>query len=73
MTGLGRPLIILGLILVAIGVLITVSGRLPFKIGRLPGDMVWRGKYTTFYFPLMTSVLLSLLLTLVMWLLRRRG
>lgn len=72
MASLGRSLIVMGLLLAAVGVLLVVGGRLPFKIGRLPGDIVWQGKNTTFYFPLMTSLLLSAFLTLVMWLLGRR-
>jgi len=55
-----------------LGVLITLGERLPTKLGRLPGDMIFRGKNTTFYFPLVTSLLLSAVLTLVMWLFGRR-
>ncbi len=69
---MGRMLIVAGLVLVALGILVTLGDRLPFKPGRLPGDIVVRGKNTTFYFPLATSILLSVILTLVMWLLRRR-
>ena len=68
---MGRSLIILGLVLVAVGVLISIGGRLPFRIGRLPGDIVIRGKNSAFYFPLMTSILLSVILSLVLWLFRR--
>jgi hypothetical protein len=72
MAGLGRTLIFLGAVLVVIGLLITLGGRLPFRIGRLPGDVVIRGKNSVFYFPLMTSILLSLLLSVVLWLVNRR-
>ena len=72
MAGLGRTLIFLGAVLVVIGLLITLGGRLPFRIGRLPGDMVIRGKNSVFYFPLMTSILLSLLFSVVLWLVNRR-
>jgi hypothetical protein len=58
-------LIVLGLALVVVGVIVSLTGR-------LPGDFVFRGKNTTFYFPLATSLLLSLILSLVMWLLNRR-
>ena len=68
---LGRTLITLGLILVAAGVLLTFAGRLPFKLGRLPGDIVYRGKNTTFYFPLVTSILLSVILSLVLYFVNR--
>jgi hypothetical protein len=70
--GIGRLLIVLGLVLVAAGLLLTLGERLPVKIGRLPGDIVIRGKNSVFYFPLATSVLLSIVLTLVLWLYSRR-
>ena len=60
-----------GLALVALGVLVTFAGRLPFKLGHLPGDIFIQGKNSTFYFPIVTCILLSILLSLVMWLLRR--
>lgn len=69
---MGRLLIIVGLALVALGVLIVLGGKLPVKLGRLPGDILIKGKNTTFYFPIVTSILLSAILTLVMWLFGRR-
>ena len=69
--GLGRLLITVGLILVAAGVLVSLSGRLPFRLGRLPGDIYVQGKHSSFYFPLATCILLSAILSLVMWLFRR--
>jgi len=54
------------------GILVSLGERLPIRIGRLPGDIVIRGKNSVFYFPLMTSILLSLLLTLILWLFGRR-
>ena len=69
---MGRTLIILGLVLIVTGVLITFGERLPIKLGRLPGDIVIRGKNSVFYFPIVTSLLLSVILTLVMWLFQRR-
>lgn len=71
MTGLGRLLIFAGLALLVMGILVTFSDRLPFKFGRLPGDLVWRGKNSTFYFPLTTIILLNLVLYVVMRLFRR--
>lgn len=68
---LGRTLIVLGLALVVFGVLVTLGERLPFRFGRLPGDIVYRGKHTVFYFPWVTSLLLSGLLSLLLWLFRR--
>ena len=69
---MGRGLIAIGIVLVVLGLLVTLGGRLPIRLGRLPGDIVIRGKNTTFYFPLATSLLLSGLLSIVMWLLSRR-
>lgn len=70
--GLGRILIVFGLILLVFGVLISIGARLPIRFGRLPGDVVIRGKNSVFYFPIVTSLLLSVVLSLVMWLLNRR-
>lgn len=70
--GLGRILIIAGVVLIIIGALISLLARLPLPIGKLPGDLVFRGKNWTFYFPLGTSLLLSAVLTLLFWLLARR-
>lgn len=67
MTGLGRILIVAGGLLLVAGLLIQYT-----NLGRLPGDIVIRRKSATFYFPLATSLLLSLALTLILWLLRRR-
>ena len=69
---MGRTLIILGLVLVAVGILITLGARLPIKLGRLPGDIVLRGKNGVFYFPIVTCILVSAVLSLVMWLIGRR-
>jgi Protein of unknown function (DUF2905) len=69
--GLGRLLITMGLVLVLLGLLVSFAGRLPFRLGRLPGDLYIHGKNSTFYFPLATCLLLSLLLSLVMWIVRR--
>ncbi len=69
---IGKTLIFLGAILILIGLLVTVGERLPLRIGRLPGDIVIRGKNSVFYFPLATCVLLSVVLSLVLWLFSRR-
>jgi Protein of unknown function (DUF2905) len=69
---LGRLLIMLGLLVAAVGVLISVGERLPIRLGRLPGDIIIRGKHSVFYFPLVTCLLLSLVLSVVMWLIGRR-
>ena len=68
--GLGRILIFIGLGIVVLGLLLTFSGKIPL-IGRLPGDIVFRRGNFTIYFPLATSILLSILLTVILWLFRR--
>ena len=69
---IGRMLIILGVVLVVFGLLVTLGEKLPFRLGHLPGDIEVRGKNSVFYFPLMTCILLSVVLSLVMWLFGRR-
>jgi len=68
----GRTLIFIGLALVALGLLVSLGEKLPIRFGRLPGDIVIRGKNGAFYFPIVTSLLLSALLSLAMWLFGRR-
>ena len=67
----GKILIICGLLLIVLGVLVTISPRLPVRFGRLPGDIYVSGKHGTFYFPIVTCLLLSVLFSLVIWLIRR--
>jgi len=67
---MGRTLIFIGVGIVALGLILTLVGRVPF-LGRLPGDIVFRRGNFTLYFPLATSILLSLLLTVLLWLFRR--
>ena len=67
----GRALIVLGLILVAAGVLVSLLGKLPLRLGHLPGDIRIQGRNSSFYFPLTTCILLSALVSLVLWLLRK--
>jgi hypothetical protein len=64
--------IIIGLVLVALGILMILGDRLPIKLGRLPGDIVVRGKNGVFYFPIVTCLVVSVILSLVMWLIGRR-
>ena len=68
MNEFGKILIFLGVILVAAGFLLVVFGRTNLPLGRLPGDILYRGKHTTFYFPIVTCILLSVVLSLVMYL-----
>jgi hypothetical protein len=69
---LGRLLIALGLLVAALGVLISLGDKLPIRLGRLPGDIILRGKNSAFYFPLVTCLLISVVLSLVLWLINRR-
>ena len=71
MSELGRVFIVLGGVLILAGVLLLAFGRLHLPMGRLPGDIIYRGKHTTFYFPVATSILLSVLLTLVLYIIGR--
>lgn len=71
MQGLGRLLIVFGLLIVLAGVVLLVADRIP-GLGRLPGDLVVRRGPVTFYFPLATSIVLSVLLTILLNLFWRR-
>jgi hypothetical protein len=68
-TEIGKMLIFLGLVVAALGLVFMVVGRTNLPVGRLPGDIVYRGKHTIFYFPLATSILISVVLTLVVYIL----
>jgi hypothetical protein len=71
MTDLGKVLIGVGLVLVVAGIVVIALGRANLLWGRLPGDMVYRGKNTTFYFPLATSVVVSVVLSIVLYVVGR--
>ena len=71
MNGPGRALIIAGLILLAAGVLFTLAPKLPTWLGRLPGDISFKRDDFSFYFPLATCLLLSAILTFIIWLFRK--
>jgi hypothetical protein len=65
---LGKLLLVAGIVLAAVGALLVFGGKLPFRLGRLPGDIAYQGRHGSFYFPVVTCVLLSVLFTLVSWL-----
>jgi hypothetical protein len=71
MLELGRIFVMLGIALIVIGGVILLLGRTGLPIGRLPGDILYRGKHTTFYFPLATSILISVVLSVVLFLIGR--
>ncbi len=71
MSDLGKLLMVFGAVLLAAGLLLTFAGRMSLPLGRLPGDIVYRGKNTVFYFPLVTSLLVSIVLSLIFYLIGR--
>jgi hypothetical protein len=74
MGGLGRTLVVLGLALVALGALLLLAERFPgLRIGRLPGDVSVERGNLRLYFPIGTSIVISVVLTVLFWLLGRRG
>lgn len=68
----GRTLTLIGLAVLILGVIVSLGEKLPIRFGRLPGDIVVRGKHSVFYFPLVTCLLLSVVLSLILWLFGRR-
>jgi len=68
---LGRALLMLGGLLLLVGAFFYFGGKLPFRLGRLPGDIVHKGEHTTFYLPIVTCLLLSVGVSLLLWLLSR--
>jgi len=71
MSDVGKLLIVFGLLIAAVGAILVFAGRLPW-VGRLPGDISIQRGHWTFYFPLATSIGVSLVLTLLFWLIGRR-
>lgn len=71
MADIGRILIFLGLILALLGGIVLLAGKIP-GLGRLPGDILIQRRNVTFYFPVATSILISIVLSLIFWLLSRR-
>ena len=65
---LGRVLLIAGGIVTLVGALLYFGARLPFRLGRLPGDIVHRGEHSTFYFPVVTCLLGSVVISVILWL-----
>ena len=70
-SGFGKILIIIGLAIAGIGVLILLGGKIPW-IGRLPGDFYYKGKNFSFYFPLATSIIISIILTIILMFIGRK-
>ena len=64
---LGKGLVILGLMIAGVGAFLLAGAKLPFRLGRLPGDISYHGRNTSFYFPIVTCIVLSVVLTLIFW------
>ena len=71
MSDLGKLLVLVGAIAIVAGIALMLLGRANVPLGRLPGDIVYRGKNSTFYFPLATSILVSVVLSVVLYLIGR--
>jgi len=71
MAGLGKLIVVIGVVIVAIGLAVMLLDRMGLPLGRLPGDIFYRGKHATFYFPLATSIVLSVVLSVVLYLIGR--
>ena len=70
MAGLGKSLIISGIIIIVIGIFLTFAGKIPW-LGRLPGDIHIKRDNFTFYFPLATCIILSIFISLIFWLFKK--
>ena len=73
MTEFGKMLVVFGLLMVFFGVALIFAGRMHLPLGRLPGDIVYRGRRTTFYFPLASCIILSVVLSVVWYVVSRVG
>jgi len=71
MASLGKLLVFLGAAMFIIGAALILFGKTNIPLGRLPGDIIYRGKHTTFYFPLATSIVLSIVLSLLLYVIGR--
>jgi hypothetical protein len=67
LSDLAKMFLVIGIALVAVGTLLLFGVKLPFRPGRLPGDIAYQGRHGSFYFPIATCIVLSLALTLLMW------
>jgi hypothetical protein len=64
---LGKMLLVVGVVLVGAGALLVFGARLPFRLGRLQGDISYQGRHGSFYFPIVTCIVVSVALTLILW------
>ena len=68
---LGRTLLIVGVLCIVVGAVCYFGGKLPFRLGRLPGDIVHRGQNGTFYFPLVSCLVISVFISLILWIINQ--
>ena len=73
MTDIGKMLVVLGALIIVAGLLVMFAGRMHLPLGRLPGDIVYRGKNTSFYFPVVTCIVVSVVLSAILWLIGKMG
>jgi len=71
MGALGKMLILLGVLIIVIGFLLMIGEKIPW-VGKLPGDLIIKKEKFTFYFPITTSILISVILTLLFWIFRKQ-
>lgn len=71
MADLGKTLLVVGGVIFVVGAVLLLAGKFNLPLGRLPGDIVYRGKNSVFYFPLTTCIVISVVLSLIFWLLGR--
>lgn len=68
MVEVGKNIIFIGIVIVIIGMILAFSDKLPFNLGRLPGDIVYKKENTSFYFPIATSIIVSIVLSFILYL-----
>ena len=71
MADLGKSLLVAGGVIFLVGAVLLLAGKFNLPLGRLPGDIVYRGKNSVFYFPIVTCILISVVLSLILWLFGR--
>jgi hypothetical protein len=71
MTELGKIVLLVGGVIIVVGAVLLLAGKFNLPLGRLPGDIVYRGKNSVFYFPIVTCIVISVVLSLIFWLLGR--
>jgi hypothetical protein len=64
---IGKLFLVVGVVLIGAGALLVFGARLPFRLGRLPGDISYQGRNGSFYFPIVTCIVVSVALTLIFW------